>query len=490
MISSTGFSNTVGNDFQNFNPITNGLDFVTVHSSETLKPKLFNFGVFYNIATNTLPYFESGDGTLTRNRSSYSDSVGAFDLNIGYGIRNNWDVGVNFPFIANQKINSDQIYGNFSKTGITEIRLNTKYRFFGDETKGLAAILSANINQLENNVYTGDGAGTTFNIEVAGDKTFGKWSLAGNLGYRLRSPGDQVDPIIEPFDDALIGSIAASRLLSKYDTKLIFEIFGSVPTSSDAPSGQSSFEGLLGVKHDLNDRVALHGGLGTELSAGTSSPDWRFYVGLNYVLPIGKNEDTKLVETRTTRTFPTFDEDSFEDDQYGLQSELKDLDNDITDKYNDFDIPEEQIADVQPTVDIDDPYDEASAIDRILAEPKKKKVQTFTIQNVNFKSGSFKKVYGKVKGYLRKLSKYLKRPPRFKGIVIIGHTDSVGKTAYNKRLSLNRARTIAKYLMKVHKIPRNKIKVRGYGESRPIADNGNYQGRRKNRRVEFRIYNQ
>ena len=42
------FANVTGSDAQNFNPTTNGLDFVTVQSSSTLEPGVFNFGVFLN----------------------------------------------------------------------------------------------------------------------------------------------------------------------------------------------------------------------------------------------------------------------------------------------------------------------------------------------------------------------------------------------------------------------------------------------------------
>ena len=50
-------ANVVGVDTQNFNPTTSGLDFVTVHSSETLKPGYVNFGFYLNYAGNTLPNY-------------------------------------------------------------------------------------------------------------------------------------------------------------------------------------------------------------------------------------------------------------------------------------------------------------------------------------------------------------------------------------------------------------------------------------------------
>ena len=47
--------NVVGVDAQNFNATTSGLDFVTVQSSQTLAPCIFNLGLFGNYARNTLP---------------------------------------------------------------------------------------------------------------------------------------------------------------------------------------------------------------------------------------------------------------------------------------------------------------------------------------------------------------------------------------------------------------------------------------------------
>ncbi|MFY7929368.1 MAG: hypothetical protein ACOVS5_10910, partial [Oligoflexus sp.] len=41
-------ANITGSDLQNFNATTNGLDFVTVQSSETLGLGIFNLGFFSN----------------------------------------------------------------------------------------------------------------------------------------------------------------------------------------------------------------------------------------------------------------------------------------------------------------------------------------------------------------------------------------------------------------------------------------------------------
>lgn len=72
------------------------------------------------------------------------------------------------------------------------------------------------------------------------------------------------------------------------------------------------------------------------------------------------------------------------------------------------------------------------------------------------------------------------------------HTDSKGTDGYNKKLSQRRAESIVNYLIKKG-IPRKRLKAKGYGETKPVANNenpdgtDNPEGRAKNRRTEFKI---
>lgn len=69
---------------------------------------------------------------------------------------------------------------------------------------------------------------------------------------------------------------------------------------------------------------------------------------------------------------------------------------------------------------------------------------------------------------------------------ISGHTDNVGEEESNKILSLERANSVKKFMLN-HGINENRIKTVGYGESKPIAENDSEEGRKKNRRTEFKI---
>ena len=66
-----------------------------------------------------------------------------------------------------------------------------------------------------------------------------------------------------------------------------------------------------------------------------------------------------------------------------------------------------------------------------------------------------------------------------------GHTDNVGNDAANLTLSRRRAQAVADALIGGHGIASSRLGVRGFGASRPIADNGSEEGRAKNRRVEL-----
>jgi len=66
-----------------------------------------------------------------------------------------------------------------------------------------------------------------------------------------------------------------------------------------------------------------------------------------------------------------------------------------------------------------------------------------------------------------------------------GHTDNEGDPDFNKSLSLARAGAVRAYLIE-RGVDGGRIAARGDGAEHPIADNTSYEGRMRNRRVEFR----
>ncbi len=71
-------------------------------------------------------------------------------------------------------------------------------------------------------------------------------------------------------------------------------------------------------------------------------------------------------------------------------------------------------------------------------------------------------------------------------IELSSHTDSKGSDEYNLKLSQARAQSVVDYLVK-NGISPTRLTAKGYGESKPIADNETEEGRQLNRRTEFTI---
>lgn len=423
------WANVTGSDIQNFNPTTNGIDFVTVQSSETLEPGIINFGYFLNYAVNTMPNYVD---QTTSSRTDFEDSMLGADINIGVGLKRNWDIGFSAPQVYAQDSKSKNVpSGEVSKTGLIEYRANTKYRFYGDQNGGLAFVGSVNVNRVKNNPFVGENDGPTYNFELAWDTTVKGIAYGVNAGYRKRNPGDQLAGVpVEPFKDQFIASAAMSYLLTKYDMKLIAEIFSGFPVkkpNTTTDRNLSSMELLLGVKKDIRHDIALHVGAGTEVYHGSSSPDWRIYTGINWNFgPVWYHASA--------------------------QGEPKRLEEDNTEYF--------ASRDIQP-------------------------VEKFVAGDVLFAFDS-SALTPQFENALSQLAAYLTRT-NYKTLVVEGHTDSVGPDAYNQGLSERRANSVVKYLIEKAKLDAKKVQGIGYGESRPIADNTNYQGRKKNRRVEFNI---
>ena len=71
-------------------------------------------------------------------------------------------------------------------------------------------------------------------------------------------------------------------------------------------------------------------------------------------------------------------------------------------------------------------------------------------------------------------------------VEVAGHTDDTGSEAANLRVSEQRAKATADYLIGKG-LDATRFTSVGHGESQPIADNGTAAGRTANRRVEFHL---
>ncbi len=115
-----------------------------------------------------------------------------------------------------------------------------------------------------------------------------------------------------------------------------------------------------------------------------------------------------------------------------------------------------------------------------------REVITFDSKELQFKTNSHQ-INPSYFSTLTKLAEKIDAYTDVEEIKITGHTDDRGSASFNRKLSLDRANAVKKYLLK-HIANKNlKITVLGRGEDEPIASNDSDEGKAKNRRVEIII---
>ncbi|WP_240163587.1 PA14 domain-containing protein [Spirosoma taeanense] len=110
--------------------------------------------------------------------------------------------------------------------------------------------------------------------------------------------------------------------------------------------------------------------------------------------------------------------------------------------------------------------------------------ETFVLRHVKFEQSSYV-LLPESTAELDRLVQTLNKNPQWR-IEVAGHTDNVGDPRLNLALSENRAKVVAAYLIR-HGIADDRIEPRGYGSTRPVADNQVEHERVKNRRVEITV---
>jgi outer membrane protein OmpA-like peptidoglycan-associated protein len=111
----------------------------------------------------------------------------------------------------------------------------------------------------------------------------------------------------------------------------------------------------------------------------------------------------------------------------------------------------------------------------------KEKIQ-FEVNKAVIKEASFP--------LLNEIADVIKKNPQIKKLSIEGHSSSEGVAAQNQTLSEERAKAVRQYLVDKGGVKADALVSKGFGASKPIADNKTDDGREKNRRVEFNILEQ
>lgn len=109
--------------------------------------------------------------------------------------------------------------------------------------------------------------------------------------------------------------------------------------------------------------------------------------------------------------------------------------------------------------------------------------ETYIFENLQFKTNE-STLLPTSYPELDQLILYLTKHPELK-LKITGHTDNIGNSSDNLKLSYERANAVKQYLITNKDINEKSISIDGKGDKKPLNLNKNDADREKNRRVEF-----
>lgn len=106
-------------------------------------------------------------------------------------------------------------------------------------------------------------------------------------------------------------------------------------------------------------------------------------------------------------------------------------------------------------------------------------------QQVQFETGTAQ-LRDESSPLLRQVAEVLQQHPEIELCEVAGHTDNTGTAALNQELSQARAQAVLDWLVR-HGISAERLTAKGYGATKPLADEATEAGRALNRRVELVI---
>jgi outer membrane protein OmpA-like peptidoglycan-associated protein len=107
------------------------------------------------------------------------------------------------------------------------------------------------------------------------------------------------------------------------------------------------------------------------------------------------------------------------------------------------------------------------------------------LERIEFKTNSAELLPASIP-LLEAVLEILNQRPEITRVSLEGHTDNVGKPAYNLRLSQRRTDSVLKWLVK-NGVSRKRLEAHGFGMTQPLDPSDTPEARDRNRRVEFHI---
>lgn len=346
-------------------------------------------------------------------------------------------------------------------------------------------------------IFTSNRAGTLGSLDLweAVRQPGGKWSKPQNLGPTINTDGDEHTPFLHPDGQTLY--FASNKLPGMGGNDLFMarrQPDGSwgKPQNLGYPINTKAEEGMLVVSLDgttayfATNRPGGRGGIDIyqfELPPGLRPQPVTYArarvkdASTGYPL-VARVDFTDLKTGESYVTAFTKEDGSFlvclpAGKDYAL--------NVSKDKYlffsENFNLTETATFDKPFLLDID--------LQPVAIVPATAGAKPIVLRNVFFETGSAE-LRSESAAELDHLVSLLTDAPALK-IQINGHTDNVGDANSNQKLSEARAKAVYDYIINKG-IAAERLKYKGFGETRPVETNDTAEGRSRNRRTEFEVW--
>ena len=434
----------------------------------------WGLGMFFDVADDPVVERDSGNDEIV---SRPLDTAASLDLLGTIGFFGWSELGVHLPLqvvYSGDQYNAGAVMLDPSG-GVGDLRLVPKVLFLRsgslDNHFLLGFALPISLPTGDEEAIRGAG-GVTVEPRLLAALHMGEIEIGGNLGYKFRSE----HPVGLPWADEI--AMAVNLEIGLIPDSLYFqaEAFGGKQVGADVEGADFPFEALAGLVYALTDSLDLHAGGGLGFTDGVGDPDLRVVAGIRWHHNSPEDEGFRdsdedgILDKDDDCPTETEDADGFEDED-GCPEEDNDEDGILDDKDECPDLPEEEGGD-------GDGCPEKTYV-------KIEGGQMEIFGKIRFKTGSAE-VDKKSDPLLDQIAAAMKANPQVKKVRVEGHTDDVGGTDLNQRLSEERAASV-KSQLESRGIDDDRLDSKGYGESRPNAPNRTAAGRAKNRRVEFII---
>jgi outer membrane protein OmpA-like peptidoglycan-associated protein len=462
----------------------------------------------------------AGTGSQALVRQAVGLGVGA-----ALGLGHRLEVGVLVPVTAYQAGETLTGVDAPASAGVEAVRVGAKVHILGNGTSGPglgAALLGV--------IPTGSAGGLVHEAgwgaeaRAFGDVRAGDFRASLGAGVRLRESTRLYDLALK--NELTFAAAVEQRLAA--GTSVFAELAGATPLAEPgASTRQSPLELLLGGRGRFGD-LTLFGAAGPGLTDGYGTPIVRFVAGASWsnagpearpaapppapvaATPQVDTDKDGIPDARDKCPREPETKNGYKDDDGCPDKNPHDVDTDGDGLMDDVDKCPAEAEDKDGFEDDDgcpDPDNDKDgipdAMDKCPTEPETinnvkdddgcpdkgivtlKEGELETLRPIFFQTDRAR-VRHAFRPALDDIAAILKAHPEIGRCAIEGHTDATGPQEWNKKLSLERAKSVAVYLISKGVDPARVVAV-GQGEGLPWASNQSEAGRAANRRVIFHI---